>query len=72
MISALLIATQMKVVEAFVGEKRTDSTINSSQLPAVVVSLLTEGIAYNTNGSVFTPEVSVIINTIPGSKLVLT
>lgn len=57
----------MKVVEAFVGEKRMDSTIKSSQLPAVVVSLLTEGIAYNTNGSVFTPEVSVIINTILGS-----
>ncbi|KAI4379676.1 hypothetical protein MLD38_005941 [Melastoma candidum] len=51
-----LTLNEMTVVEACVGEMRTDSTSSSSQLPAGVVSLLIEGIAYNTNGSVFTPE----------------
>ncbi|KAI4376410.1 hypothetical protein MLD38_014175 [Melastoma candidum] len=51
-----LTLNKMTAVEACVGEIRTDFTSSSSLLPARVVSLLTEGIAYNTNGSVFKPE----------------
>lgn len=48
----------MTVVEAYVGGKKTESPDNGSVLPPKVKSLLIEGIAQNTTGSVFVPEVS--------------
>ncbi|KAL3745858.1 hypothetical protein ACJRO7_014889 [Eucalyptus globulus] len=51
-----LTLNQMTVVEAYVGGVKVDSPYSSSQLPMTMVSLLIEGIAQNTNGSVFTPE----------------
>ncbi|XP_056166527.1 calcium-transporting ATPase 10, plasma membrane-type-like isoform X1 [Syzygium oleosum] len=50
-----LTLNQMTVVEAYVGGEKMDSANSSSQLPTTIVSLLTESIAQNTNGSVFTP-----------------
>ncbi|KAI3410632.1 uncharacterized protein J3R85_018634 [Psidium guajava] len=51
-----LTLNQMTVVEAYVGGEKMDSPNSSSQLPTTMVSLLTESIAQNTNGSVFSPE----------------
>lgn len=47
----------MTVVEALVCGKKMDSPDNSSSLPADVTSLLIEGIAQNSTGNVFVPEV---------------
>ncbi|XP_039034258.1 calcium-transporting ATPase 10, plasma membrane-type-like [Hibiscus syriacus] len=46
----------MTVVEAYVGGRKIDPPDSSSELPGTVTSLLTEDIAVNANGSVFTPE----------------
>uniref|UniRef100_A0A5B6ZP87 Calcium-transporting ATPase n=1 Tax=Davidia involucrata TaxID=16924 RepID=A0A5B6ZP87_DAVIN len=51
-----LTLNQMTVVEAYVGGKKIDPRDNSSLLPPKVRSLLIEGIAQNTTGSVFIPE----------------
>lgn len=47
----------MTVVEVYACGKKIDSPDNKSLLPPMVVSLLTEGIAQNTTGSIFVPEV---------------
>ncbi|KAG6644090.1 calcium-transporting ATPase 10, plasma membrane-type-like isoform X1 [Carya illinoinensis] len=51
-----LTLNKMAVVEAYVGEKKVDSPENKSELSPLVSSLLIEGIAQNTNGSVYVPE----------------
>ncbi|XP_010048692.2 calcium-transporting ATPase 8, plasma membrane-type [Eucalyptus grandis] len=51
-----LTSNQMTVVEAHIGGEKMDSPNGSSQQPTTMVTLLTESIAQNTNGSVFTPE----------------
>lgn len=47
----------MTVVEAYVGRKKIASPEDSSQFSVVVSSLLHEGIAQNTSGSVFPSKV---------------
>ncbi|KAM3760842.1 hypothetical protein ACB098_01G223000 [Castanea mollissima] len=51
-----LTLNQMTVVEAYVGGKKIDSPENKSELPSMLYSLLIEGIAQNTNGSVYGSE----------------
>ncbi|XP_035538880.1 calcium-transporting ATPase 10, plasma membrane-type-like [Juglans regia] len=51
-----LTLNQMTVVEAYVGEKKIDFAENNSELSPMLSSLLIEGIAQNTNGSVYEPE----------------
>ncbi|GLT28687.1 hypothetical protein SLA2020_035990 [Shorea laevis] len=51
-----LTLNQMTVVEAYVGDKKIDPPDSSSQLSKTQTSLLVEGVAQNSNGSVFTPE----------------
>ncbi|XVF19075.1 hypothetical protein REPUB_Repub11eG0078900 [Reevesia pubescens] len=51
-----LTLNQMTVVEAYVGGRKIDPPDSSSELPDTLTSLLIEGVAVNTNGSVFTPE----------------
>ncbi|KAK9269323.1 hypothetical protein L1049_001094 [Liquidambar formosana] len=51
-----LTLNQMTVVAAYVGGKKIDPPDSSSLLSPILSSLLFEGIAQNTNGSVFTPE----------------
>lgn len=48
----------MTVVEAYVGKKKIDPPDDSSQFDLVVSTLLNEGIAQNTTGSVFVPKVT--------------
>ncbi|KAL3632149.1 Calcium-transporting ATPase 9, plasma membrane-type [Castilleja foliolosa] len=48
-----LTLNQMTVVEAYVGKTKIDLTEEGSQLHATVSSLLDEGVAQNTAGSVF-------------------
>lgn len=47
----------MTVVEAYVCGKKVDPPDNKALLPPKLSSLLIEGIAQNTTGSVFIPEV---------------
>ncbi|KAI8565883.1 hypothetical protein RHMOL_Rhmol03G0295700 [Rhododendron molle] len=51
-----LTLNQMTVVETYVGGEKVESPDNGSVLPPKVKSLLIEGIAQNTTGSVFVPE----------------
>lgn len=51
-----LTLNQMTVVEAYVDGKKLDPPDNGSQLSLTLSSLLFEGIAQNTTGSVFVPE----------------
>lgn len=48
----------MTIVEAYAGGKKLDEPDNKSQLSPKLSSLLIEGIAQNTSGSVFVSEVS--------------
>lgn len=47
----------MTVVEAYFGGKKIDPPHNRSGLSDKLCSLLVEGVAQNTNGSVYVPEV---------------
>lgn len=47
----------MTVVEAYVGGKKVVPSDNVDVLSPTVTSLLIEGIAQNTTGSIFEPEV---------------
>ncbi|XP_044471371.1 calcium-transporting ATPase 10, plasma membrane-type-like isoform X2 [Mangifera indica] len=49
-----LTLNEMTVVEAYVGEKKIDS-LDGNQLPPMLTSLLIEGIAQNTTGSIYVP-----------------
>ncbi|KAK3000569.1 hypothetical protein RJ639_021979 [Escallonia herrerae] len=51
-----LTLNQMTVVEAYVARQKVDPPEDSSQLNAVVLSLLNESIAQNTAGSVFSSK----------------
>ncbi|KAF5748647.1 putative cation-transporting atpase plant [Tripterygium wilfordii] len=51
-----LTLNQMTVVEACVGGKKVESPDSRSELSPLLTSLLIEGIAQNTTGSVFVPE----------------
>ncbi|GFP89170.1 calcium-transporting ATPase 8 plasma membrane-type [Phtheirospermum japonicum] len=51
-----LTLNQMTVVEVYACEKKIDPPDNKSRFPSTVVSLLFEGIAQNTTGSVFVAE----------------
>ncbi|KAF7806692.1 calcium-transporting ATPase 8, plasma membrane-type-like [Senna tora] len=51
-----LTLNQMTVVEAYVGGKKIDPPHNKSELSAMLCSLLVEGVAQNSNGSVYVPE----------------
>ncbi|TVU15854.1 hypothetical protein EJB05_39395 [Eragrostis curvula] len=51
-----LTLNQMTVVEAYFGGKKMDSPDNPQILSADVTSLIVEGIAQNTSGSIFEPE----------------
>lgn len=51
-----LTLNQMTVVEAYVGGRKVDPPDNKSLLPPELNSLLIEGIAQNSTGSVFLPE----------------
>lgn len=48
-----LTLNQMTVVEAYLGKKKMDPPEDGSQLPTAISSLLDEGLAQNTAGSVF-------------------
>jgi Ca2+-transporting ATPase len=48
---------QMTVVEACVGGKKIIRPDDKSQLSPILHSLLIEGVAHNTNGSIFVPKV---------------
>ncbi|KAH9805648.1 calcium-transporting ATPase 8 plasma membrane-type [Citrus sinensis] len=50
-----LTLNQMTVVEAYVGGRKMNPTDSNSQLSPMVTSLLVEGIAQNTTGSVYLP-----------------
>lgn len=56
--SAFSLLLQMTVVEAYVCGNKIDPVDDISQLPSKVASILIEGIAQNTTGSVFISEVS--------------
>lgn len=47
----------MTVVEAYVGRNKINPPDDSSKLHRDVATLLNEGIAQNTTGNVFMPEV---------------
>ena len=51
---------QMTVVEAYAGEEKIDPSDRNSQLSPMLSSLLIEGIAQNSNGSVYVPAVCLI------------
>ncbi|KAK4754923.1 hypothetical protein SAY87_008680 [Trapa incisa] len=51
-----LTLNQMTVVEAYAGGKKIVPADTAPYLPSVLVSLLIEGIAQNTNGSVYAPD----------------
>lgn len=47
----------MTVFEAYLGGKKLDPCDNVSTMPSSVTALIIEGIAQNTTGTVFMPEV---------------
>jgi P-type Ca2+ transporter type 2C len=47
----------MTVVEAYLGGEKMDTYDNASTMCTSVTALLIEGIAQNTTGTVFMPEV---------------
>ncbi|KAK2646232.1 hypothetical protein Ddye_021427 [Dipteronia dyeriana] len=51
-----LTLNQMTVVEAYASGKKIDPPDSNSQLSPILSSLLIEGIAQNSNGSVYVPE----------------
>ncbi|XP_078443343.1 calcium-transporting ATPase 5, plasma membrane-type-like [Wolffia australiana] len=51
-----LTLNQMTVVEAYIGGSKMDSPGEISEIPSSMLSVLFEGIACNTTGSVFIPE----------------
>ncbi|CAL0320306.1 unnamed protein product [Lupinus luteus] len=51
-----LTMNQMTVVEAYAGGKKIDPPHNKSELSPMLHTLLIEGVAQNTNGSVYVPE----------------
>ncbi|XP_058000286.1 calcium-transporting ATPase 8, plasma membrane-type [Hevea brasiliensis] len=51
-----LTLNQMTVVSTFIGGQKIDPLVSKSELPLMLSTLLIEGIAQNTNGSVFVPE----------------
>jgi Ca2+-transporting ATPase len=51
-----LTLNEMTVVEAYVGGEKIDYSKKSSHISDILVSLLVEGIAQNTTGTVFIPE----------------
>ncbi|KAL7246453.1 hypothetical protein ACSBR2_001533 [Camellia fascicularis] len=51
-----LTLNKMTLVEAYIGGKKIEHVDNGSVLPPMVKSLLIEGIAQNTTGSVFVPK----------------
>ncbi|KAM7469815.1 hypothetical protein LguiA_007998 [Lonicera macranthoides] len=51
-----LFVVQMTVVEVFICGEKIVSSNNRSSIPPAVTSLLLEGIAQNTTGTVFMPE----------------
>lgn len=51
----------MTVVEAYVGGAKLEDVGNTKMISTMVSSLLMEGIAQNTTGSVFEPEVSLLV-----------
>ncbi|CAN6547516.1 unnamed protein product [Malus baccata var. baccata] len=51
-----LTLNKMTVVEAFTGGRKIDLSGSKSDVSPILSSLLIEGIALNTNGSVYTPE----------------
>ncbi|XLR01970.1 hypothetical protein HN51_056801 [Arachis hypogaea] len=60
-----LTMNQMTVVEAYAGGKKNDPPGNKSELSPKLHSLLIEGVAQNTNGSVNDVEESSIIHVFP-------
>ncbi|XP_047330367.1 calcium-transporting ATPase 10, plasma membrane-type-like [Impatiens glandulifera] len=68
-----LTLNQMTVVEAFISLKKMDPPDNKSLLPPTLTSLLVEGIAQNTTGSVFVSEgpANVEISGSPTEKAIL-
>jgi hypothetical protein len=51
----------MTVVEAYFGGKKMVPTDNTEMLSASVSTMVIEGIAQNTSGSIFEPEVSLYL-----------
>ncbi|KAF7806693.1 calcium-transporting ATPase 10, plasma membrane-type-like isoform X1 [Senna tora] len=51
-----LTLNQMSVADAYIGRKKMDPPHNKSELSPQLCSLLLEGVAYNTNGSVYVPQ----------------
>ncbi|CAL0327895.1 unnamed protein product [Lupinus luteus] len=68
-----LTMNQMTVVEAYAGGKKIDPPHNKSELSPMLHSLLIEGVAQNTNGSVYVPEVGndVEVSGSPTEKAIL-
>ena len=56
-VNCLKLILQMTVVEAYFGGTKLDPCYDMSQLSANAASLIIEGIAQNTTGTVFLPEV---------------
>ncbi|CAA7408242.1 unnamed protein product [Spirodela intermedia] len=66
-----LTLNQMTVVEAYVGAGKLDPPNDIKRLASNVSSVLIEGIAQNTTGSVFTPEGDIEVTGSPTEKAIL-
>ncbi|EYU30580.1 hypothetical protein MIMGU_mgv1a025977mg, partial [Erythranthe guttata] len=70
--TATLTLNQMTVVEAYVGKQKMDPPEDGAQLHATISSLLDEGLAQNTSGSVFlSNEGAMEVSGSPTEKAVL-